>query len=191
MIDPIALRDIWDAHSDRLMLIGRSMVDPADASDAEDAVQEAFIALAVQSEPPDDPLAWMIRVVRNQLLQWRRSHGRRRRREHRCHDQRQPPAAWLSHPQLAVDRRLDARAVTAALAELPDDQRQVIVMHLWGEMSFERIAGVVGGSRSAVHRLYGRGLEQLKTRFDPNARPISEPPAKSLRDETDTVVPRG
>src|SRR5690606_16118238 len=132
--------------------------DSADSQDAEDAVQEAFISLVTQAALPEDPLAWLVRVTRNQLLQWRRSHGRRQRREQDRDARREPAAAWLVHPQLAIDRQLDGRAVTEALAQLPEDQRQIIVMHLWGEMTFERIAGVLNVSRSSVHRLYGRGL---------------------------------
>jgi RNA polymerase sigma factor (sigma-70 family) len=190
VIDPIRLREIWNAHSDRVTLIARAMADPTDSQNAEDAVQEAFISLATQTALPDDPLAWLVRVTRNQLLQWRRSHGRRQRREHNRHNHCEPATTWLTHPQLAIDRQLDARAVTEALVQLPEDQRQIIVMHLWGEMTFERIAGVLNMSRSSVHRLYGRGLEQLKQRFNPD-----EPADQALSilthsNEPDTVIPR-
>lgn len=190
MIDPLQLREIWNAHSDRVTLIARAMADPADSQEAEDAVQEAFIALATQTALPDDPLAWLVRVTRNRLLQWRRSRGRRQRREQQRDAQREPTATWLMHPQLAVDRRLDGRAVTEALAQLPQDQRQIIVMHLWGEMTFERIAGVLNVSRSSVHRLYGRGLEQLKQRFNPTESTDPALPTTTKRDEPATVYPR-
>jgi len=166
------------------------MADSADAQDAEDAVQEAFIALATQSALPDDPLAWLVRVTRNQLLQWRRSHGRRQRREQNRDARREPAATWLMHPQLAIDRQLDGRAVTEALVHLPDEQRQIIVMHLWGEMTFDRIAGVLNLSRSSVHRLYSRGLEQLKQRFNPAESIDRELSTTTNRDEPDTVFPR-
>jgi len=190
VIDPLQLRAIWNAHSDRVTLIARAMADPADSQEAEDAVQEAFIALATQSALPEDPLAWLLRVTRNQLLQWRRSRGRRQRREQDRNAWRGPAAAWLTHPQLAVDRQLDGRAVTEALAQLPEDQRQIIVMHLWGELTFERIAGVLNASRSSVHRLYGRGLEQLKQRFNPAESPDHALTTTTHSDEPDTLFPR-
>jgi len=190
VIDPLQLREIWNAHSDRVTLIARAMADPADSQEAEDAVQEAFIALATQSVLPDDPLAWLVRVTRNQLLQWRRSRGRRQRREQQRDARREPAATWLTHPQLAVDRQLDGRAVTEALVQLPDDQRQIIVMHLWGEMTFDRIAGVLNLSRSSVYRLYSHGLEQLKQRFNPAESTDRELSTTTNRDESDTVFPR-
>lgn len=190
MNDPLQLREIWNAHRDRVTLIARAMADPADAQEAEDAVQEAFIALATQTVLPDDPLAWLVRVTRNQLLQWRRSRGRRQRREQDRDAGFRPLAAWLTHPQLAIDRQLDGRAVTEALVQLPEDQRQIIVMHLWGEMTFERIASVLNISRSSAHRLYGRGLEQLKQRFNPAESLHRETSTPTHSDEPETVFPR-
>jgi RNA polymerase sigma factor (sigma-70 family) len=187
VIDPIQLRQIWSTHGDRLTLIARSIVD---SQDAEDAVQEAFVSLAVQTMLPDDPLAWLVRVVRNQLLQWRRSQGRRRRREQQ-RLQRDPGAsAWFVQPQLAIDQTLDAVEVANALRDLPEDQREVIVMHLWGEMTFERIAAVLGGSRSTVHRLYARGLIRLKQRFEPDEPLSSNPTQSRARNEPGIVSPQ-
>ena len=41
---------------------------------------------------------------------------------------------------------LDAQAATEALAALPLDQREVIVAHLWGGLTFEQIAELTRGS---------------------------------------------
>lgn len=76
MIEATTLAELWDDHSDRLLLIARSIGGPA-----EDAVQEAFVALASQAIMPTDPMAWLVRVTRNRLLQWHRSGKRRRTRE--------------------------------------------------------------------------------------------------------------
>jgi RNA polymerase sigma-70 factor (ECF subfamily) len=156
VIDAATLAEIWDAHVDRLLLIARSIGGPA-----EDAVQEAFIALATQSQLPDDPLAWLVRVTRNRLRQWHRSNRRRRDREARVCDHR-----WFDSEILSLDEKLDARAVTAALSALSSPEREVIVMHLWGEMTFESIAAVMGGSRATAHRVFRRGLETLRKRFN-------------------------
>ena len=52
MLDPETLTAVWDQHADRLLLVARSTGGPA-----EDAVQEAFVALATQTQLPDDPMA--------------------------------------------------------------------------------------------------------------------------------------
>jgi RNA polymerase sigma factor (sigma-70 family) len=156
VIDATSLAEIWDAHADRLLLIARSIGGPA-----EDAVQEAFMSLATQPQLPADPLAWLVRVTRNRLLQWHRGNRRRRARESvAC------AAAWFDCDLLSVDRMLDAHAVTASLQALSSPDREVIVMHLWGEMTFESIADVIGGSRASAHRAFTRGLQRLKSEFD-------------------------
>ncbi len=155
MLDPDKLTEVWDQHADRLLLIARSIGGPA-----EDAVQEAFIALATQKQLPDDPMAWLVKVTRHRLLQWRRSRLRRRARESRRTD-----VAWFDCDMTLVDQKIDAKEITAALQEIDSPDREIIVMHLWGGMTFDAIAKVVGGSRAKAHRNFQRGIETLQTKF--------------------------
>ena len=154
MIDPNTLSEIWDAHADRLLLIARSIGGPA-----EDAVQEAFVALATQRVLPQDPMAWLVRVTRNRLLQWHRGNRRRRNRETSvC------ALPWFECEVISIERKLDARDVTAALLALSSPEREVIVMHLWGEMTFESIAEVIGSSRASAHRAGCAYSRRIRTR---------------------------
>lgn len=155
MLDPKTLGRLWQQHADRLLIVARGVGEPA-----EDAVQEAFLQLARQSTLPHDPLAWLVRVTRNQLLQWHRSGSRRTARE-------QHSVLWLE-PCVSdrLDDSLDAALVTAELQRLPSETREVIVMHLWGQLTFEQIAEIVGRSCSSVHRSYQQGLGQLRSRFE-------------------------
>lgn len=153
MVDPATLARLWESHSGRLLLVARAIGEPA-----EDAVQEAFMKLAVEAELPQDPLAWLVRVTRNQLLQWHRSRKRRHRRERSVGAERN----WFDGEAERVERRLDGAVVSCWLRELPAAEREVIVMHLWGEMTFRQIAEATGGSHAAAHRLYAAGLQMLK-----------------------------
>lgn len=163
MIDAAKLTEIWDACADRLLLIARSM-----GESPEDAVQEAFIALARQDTPPDDPLAWLVTVARNYQRQLHRRNRRRRERETRV-----SRFGWFDREVNLVDSRMDARSVTEALLRLPSPRREVIVMRLWGEMTFEAIAEVVELSRATVHREFHAGLESLKQTFETKMEPPS------------------
>lgn len=156
MVPPDELSRYWHQHAARLLLIARAIGEPA-----EDAVQEAFIRLAQQTTSPDEPLAWLVRTVRNQLIQWHRSGVRRQRRNHQAAAAR----GWF-FTDADQDERLDADQLTLALKRLPDDQREIVVMHLWGEMSFERIADTVSLSRATAHRRYLEAIESLRARFD-------------------------
>ncbi|QDV41890.1 ECF RNA polymerase sigma factor SigL [Stieleria neptunia] len=155
---PQELAETWNRYSSRLLLIARAIGEPA-----EDAVQEAFLQLARQSPPPDDPFAWLVTVTRNQILQWRRSGDRRRRRE-----QTTQGHVWFDDAHRRVEVQLDARQVTDALVMLDAETRQVIVMHLWGEMSFDKIAEVMGCSRSTAHRVFQAGIRLMRQQFKPS-----------------------
>ncbi len=157
MIDATTLRALWDEHADRLLLIARAIGEPA-----EDAVQEAFVALAMQTSVPNDPLAWLATVARNRLRGWRRSWLRRRNRETLVGNKQ-----WFSGDAFLIDQKIDGHVVAEALRQMRSPQREIIVMHLWGDMTFESIAGVVGGSRASAHRNFQRGIEDLKQRFNP------------------------
>ena len=84
------LSKAWEDCADRLLLISRSF-----GKSGEDAVQEAFMALSRQSKMPDEPLAWLVKVARNQVLQWNRSEHRRTRR----HCVRATETAWFENDE--------------------------------------------------------------------------------------------
>lgn len=169
MIDAKTLAETWDSCADRLLLIARSFGGPA-----EDAVQEAFVALASQSRLPDDPMAWLVRVTRNQLMTWQRSGSRRQKRELAVSQ-----ANWFEAEVLRVEQRIDAHAVSSALIAMASPQREVIVMHLWGEMSFEAIGRVLDMSRASAHRSFQQGITTLKNKFEMK----SEPPSMRIYHE--------
>jgi RNA polymerase sigma-70 factor (ECF subfamily) len=49
---------------------------------------------------------------------------------------------------------------------LPLEQREVIVAHLWGGLTFEEIAGLCHCSTTTAHRRYVAGLTELRTRLN-------------------------
>jgi RNA polymerase sigma factor (sigma-70 family) len=155
VIEPSTLSCLWKTHARRLLVIARSIGEPA-----EDAVQEAFTSLAVLKTLPDDPLAWLATVARNRLLQWRRSRGRREQRERLVAENRN----WFIDQDNSVETKLDGEQVTQWLFEIPEKQREVIVMHLWGGMNFRQIAVVMNTSAPTANRLYHSGIEQLKAK---------------------------
>jgi RNA polymerase sigma-70 factor (ECF subfamily) len=144
------LADLIDAHGPALVLFARQWTTAP-----EDAVQDAFCALAAARTWPADPTAWLFRVVRNRAVAAGRSERRRVRREGAA----AKPVRWFRED--AVDG-LDAAAAVAALDALPADQREVIVARLWGGMTLEQAAGVAGCSVSSAHRRYEAGIAALR-----------------------------
>src|SRR5438067_1115855 len=153
---PIAPEDLgrlYRRHAPALRLYARQWVDGG-----EDLVHDAFVALARQEPPPGQVLPWLYRVVRNAALADRRAAARRRRREALAG----APEAWFSR----ADDRLDAADAARLLADLPLDQREVIVARLWGGLTFDEVAQLVDCSLPTAHRRYHAGLTELRTRLE-------------------------
>lgn len=146
------LAELIDRHAAPLRLwAGRGCSSP------DDAVQEAFCRLVVIDPPPDRPVAWLYRAVRNAALSQARSDGRRRRYEQRaCVDEQ-----YQTDP---AGRVLGDEAA-AAIAELDDHLREVLVARIWGELKLEEIAEVCGVSTATVFRHYQTALEQLRKKL--------------------------
>lgn len=151
-ISPERLAQLLDEHAAALELYARQWCTaPADV------VQEAFVELSRQREPPERPVAWLFRVVRHRALTARRTACRRKQYESQAATEN-----WFEE---TFDLPLDGGAATAALRELPEEKREAIVAHLWGGLSFTEIGEVTGTSSSTAHRRYAEGLEQLRTQL--------------------------
>jgi RNA polymerase sigma-70 factor (ECF subfamily) len=123
-------------------------------------VQEALLELVRQPSPPQRVVPWLYRVVRNRAISAGRSGRRRKKREERLAADQD---SWFVPDPGA---RLDAETASAALAALPIEQRETIVAHLWGGLSFEEIAEVTHTSSSTAHRRYQAGLAALRDRLE-------------------------
>lgn len=131
-----------------------------DAASAEDAVQEALTALLMQRQRPDDPVAWMFRAVRNAAIDCARSKSRRLRREQTVAKTR---AEWFeSRPDSAIDAETAERAIRG----LAEEQRQIVILRIWGELNFAQIAPIVGLSVSTVHNRYSAALTLMRTTLE-------------------------
>jgi RNA polymerase sigma factor (sigma-70 family) len=154
-MDPEHLGFLIDRHSAALVLFARQW-----CAAPEDVVQEAFIKLARQKPQPNQPVAWLYTAVRNGAI----SQGRSERRRHKYENQAAESApVWFAPPDESA--KLDAEAAAAGLAELPIDQREAIVAHLWGGLTFEQIAAMCGGSAATVWRRYAAGLSTLRQKL--------------------------
>src|SRR4051812_25123482 len=131
--DPSKLAIWYRTHAAALTLYARQWGGP---SAAEDAVQEAFTHLLAQSREPDNVKAWLYKTVRNASLSQLRSSHRRARRER---DVTTAPPEWFT-PR--PEDLIDASTAQSALANLPPDQREAVVLRIWGQASFAEIADV-------------------------------------------------
>ncbi len=122
---------------------------------AEDCVQEAFIELATQAIRPEVPVAWLYRVVRNRALNASRSARRRANHERLAAMLRQSTA-------IVPERSDDSDGLPVALDSLSSEERELIVLRIWSEMTWQQIGELAGTSSSSAHRGYVAALKKLK-----------------------------
>ncbi len=127
---------------------------------AEDAVQEAFRRLFRLSSQPRHLKAYVFRTVRNAAIdQVRRA---------------PPPAMELnefifdSKPgprETAAENEFQGR-VAEGLLTLSENEREVIVQHVYGELTFRQIAQVREAAVGTVVSWYRRGMKRLRARLE-------------------------
>jgi len=117
-------------------------------SDAEDILQDVFYQLVTSynvTEPIEKLTAWLFTVARNKIIDWYR-----KRRPEALPADEADPSAPLNLEEILFDPRQNPDQVYArslvwtelseALDELPDEQREVFVMHELEGRSFKEIA---------------------------------------------------
>src|SRR3954453_13172021 len=142
------------------MVLSGSRRVTGNAHDAEDASQLAFLALAIEIRSGTNIRRvgpWLQRVAKRKAMKIVRSRGRRKRRE--------DPARRSELQTLdlgsAMDSTFAAGLVRDAIDELPERYRLPIVLHYFGGMSLELIAGELKVSRQAVGTRLHRARKML------------------------------
>jgi RNA polymerase sigma-70 factor (ECF subfamily) len=142
---------LFRAKASEMVLYGRAL--GLSHGEAEDVLQETFIALMKRSQPPLQPERYCIRTFRNRALNYRRSLWRRLTRE------------WESHRwfERAPDESPLEREAMRSLEQLPPEQREVIVLKIWHEYTFEEISELLEISPNTAAGRYRYGLSKLRT----------------------------
>jgi len=97
--------------------------------------------------------------VRNAAIDAQRSARRRDRREQTVAGQSRQSRPWFeSRP----DDAIDAAAAEAALAGIAPDQREVILLRLWGGLTLRETAEVLGDPISTLFARYRAGLTAVR-----------------------------
>jgi RNA polymerase sigma-70 factor, ECF subfamily len=142
---------LYENKAAQLLLYGRAL--GLSLSEAEDVLQETFIALLALADEPEQPEHYAFRAVRNRALNYKRSLWRRLAREVESirwfeKTESQSPAEWEA---------------MCCLEKLPAEQREVIVLKIWSDYTFEQIASLLDLSPNTVAGRYRYGLEKLRT----------------------------
>jgi RNA polymerase sigma-70 factor (ECF subfamily) len=163
VMDDVASHEDWrvcfTSVAPGLLLFARQWV--RSRADAEDIVQEAFVRFWRRNHKIDNR-ALLYATVRSIALDRIRRDNRRARRE----------AEAVSESQQAVEPQFDLAdeaqlLLAAAVERLPHDQREVLVMKIWNELTFAEIASALGISQNTAASRYRYALAALKKIFQP------------------------
>jgi RNA polymerase sigma-70 factor (ECF subfamily) len=147
---------IWlEQHGRALALFARQWVSTR--ADAEDVVQEAFIRFWRSRQRVADPTAYLYACVKHCALDAQRSHRRRLKRE-------QATARPETEPLFVggIEQSERRRMMQASLRNLPENQREAVVMRIWGGLSFVQIGAALGTSPDTAASRYRYAMARLR-----------------------------
>jgi len=130
--------------------------------DADDVIQETWLAALRKSFRADLPRAWMARVLSNVVRKRHRSSRRRKQRESLAS---RPECAGAT-PEEAIERAELRRQLIGVVMELREPYRSTIVLRFFEDMRLQQIARAQGIPVNTVKTRLCRGLGFLKTRLD-------------------------
>jgi RNA polymerase sigma-70 factor (ECF subfamily) len=128
----------------------------ASSADSEDALQNGFLKFWKTRHSARDEVAYLYACVRSAAMDLGRGERRRTVHERRANE---PQQAMFEHPAERAERD---SAIEAALNQLPGDQREVIVMKIWGELTFAQIGEALRISPNTAASRYRYAIARLE-----------------------------
>jgi len=157
-----SLHHIYEQYRDSLLILAIALSH--DVNIAEDAVHDVFVAFAQSLENfklTGSLKAYLAKCVANRvrdLMRKKQNKARAISLEHNCSmtlDLRDPSQLIVCNEELKL--------LSSALAKLPYEQREVVVLHIHGQMRFRIIAKSLGISVNTVKGRYRYGIRKLRS----------------------------
>jgi RNA polymerase sigma-70 factor, ECF subfamily len=155
---------LYDEHAQPLFAFLLNLT--RDEADTRDLLQELFVKLARGPRllaGVRDERAFLVRLAHNAAIDLMRRRGTRDRTRETFAAERISPFAPSDDP----DEKLFRDELSAALGELPEEQRAVVHLKLWSELTFEAIADALAISPNTAASRYRYGLDKLRERLRP------------------------
>jgi RNA polymerase sigma-70 factor, ECF subfamily len=145
------IETLYRQHGSALLLFASAIT--GERSRAQDTVHQVFLKLIENGNlrHAENEKAYLFACVRNAALNDMKA------RQHDVALDDEP--AWFAPPNQDDAEELNLRR---ALCALPDDQRQVTILHLWGELTFSQIADLLSISSNTVASRYRYAIDKLR-----------------------------
>ena len=156
-----ALRRIYEKYKKDLLRLAAILQN--DVSDAEDTVHDVFVSFAQSAETlklGENLKSYLLTCVAN------RARNRNRANQHRqttAQDQAELVASDVKRPDQWLICSEELSRWSDIMAQLPYEQREVVILHLRGGMKFREIADTQGISINTIKGRYRYGLDKLRS----------------------------
>ncbi|RKN49435.1 RNA polymerase sigma factor [Micromonospora endolithica] len=161
--DELALREAYDRYGRAVLHLATSTL--ANRSDAEDVTQATFVAAWLGRDTFDPTrgslIGWLLGIGRRKVIDRLRASARETRVVETVR-QLPDPAPTGPDPDTVVDRLV----VADELARLPDDQRRMLELAFFDDLTHQQIAAVTGVPLGTVKSHIRRGMANLKRRWE-------------------------
>ena len=158
-----ALRLLYEKYKDGLRTIAGSIL--GDGQAGEDVLHDVFVAFAENARQFN-----IRKSLKNYLtvcvVNRARDELRRKGLETIELDKAGPINSDINGPENQAEAGEESRRLTKALAKIPYEQREAIVLHLKGGLKFRQVARAQQTSVSTVYGRYKYGLKKLRTILD-------------------------
>jgi RNA polymerase sigma-70 factor (ECF subfamily) len=155
-----ALQRIYEKYLNYLLTLAMALLN--DAGTAEDTVHDVFVAFAQSAE--DFKLRGSLRAyLATCVINHARDRIRANRRQTVSPNESDSVIEGINPPEQSVIGTEESQRLNSAIAQLPHEQREVITLHLKGEIKFKEIARLQGVSVNTAQGRYRYGLNKLRS----------------------------
>ena len=158
--DPDALRQIYHLYKDDLLTVAMALL--TDSYTAEDCVHDVFVHFA--GAPTDMRANRNLRGFLMRCVANRAKNMLKRQQLPPVHPMdEQPDASELDCPEGRLIVSEESMRIFEAMVKLPAEQREVVSLHIHGQMKFREIAKQLNLSINTIQSRYRYGIEKLRT----------------------------
>jgi RNA polymerase sigma-70 factor (ECF subfamily) len=158
-----ALRRIYEKYKRDLLILAVALSN--DASAAEDVVHDVFVCF-VQAVEKFRLTGSLKGYLSTCVANCARNANKAKHTQAVGLDGIEPVSSGCNEPHRSVICNEELRQLSFAMAQLPYEQREVIILHLQGGLRFRTIANSQGVSVNTVKSRYRYGLDKLRAFFD-------------------------
>jgi RNA polymerase sigma-70 factor (ECF subfamily) len=161
--DASKLAALFERH--QVALYGYYVRMTGDRQASEDLVQEVFFRMLKYRHTYRDSgqfRSWMYHIARNVQADY----ARKRRLEVGFEEEEWNRVAGPANPGTAAERRQESALVRRALARLPEEKREVLVLSRFQDLKYEEIAEMLDCDVGAVKVRVHRALRSLREAYE-------------------------